>query len=270
MKAVALQTGLGLGEEADLANIKDNLPFPTLDSFLAKSTSEPLQFTRAPFLHQLYILYTRGTIVAKVLVHNRFTIIRHKENLPPPQLFLPGRCVVQYSSTAWALWNHRNRVFSREPHGGRLPQLEALAQPPEHAERPLIPQGHLLGHLAAVPPGTQNDWLHPEERRGPVFAEDVADGELKDQYRQSYRTFFVIAKNSLYIPEMKNDAMNDLANGTPPGFGYRSKINRFAKYVARANFNRICRIGDTPGVLLDPSTESVLECLVVPASLLGM
>ena len=32
---------------------------------------------------------------------------------------------------------------------------------------------------------------------------------------------------------MKNDAMNDLANGTPPGFGYQSKINRFAKYVAR-------------------------------------
>ena len=36
-----------------------------------------------------------------------------------------------------------------------------------------------------------------------------------------------------------------------------------------ANFNRICRIGDTPGVLLDPSRESVLECLVGPALLLG-
>lgn len=37
----------------------------------------------------------------------------------------------------------------------------------------------------------------------------------------------------MYIPEINDDAMNDLADGTPSEVGVRSRMIRFAKYVVR-------------------------------------
>src|SRR5699024_1060210 len=54
--------------------------------------------------------------------------------------------------------------------------------------------------------------------------------------------------NSLYIPEMNDEAMHDLADGIPSEVGVRSSMIRFAKYVSM-----ICRASrvycdDEPGL----------------------
>ncbi|ODM21542.1 hypothetical protein SI65_02386 [Aspergillus cristatus] len=90
-----------------LADVQSSLSFPKLETFLSTSNNNsPLQFTRVPYSHSLYILYTSGTTgVPRCLVHAHSTIIQHKKVSYLHNSLGPDDVVFQYSSTSWVLWN---------------------------------------------------------------------------------------------------------------------------------------------------------------------
>ncbi|EEQ84182.1 acetoacetate-CoA ligase [Blastomyces dermatitidis ER-3] len=84
--------------------------FPLIAEFLSKGfDSDALEYTRVPFSHPLYILYSSGTSgPPKCLVHQHGVILQLKKISLLHNSLGPKDIVFQYSSTSWVLFNIMN------------------------------------------------------------------------------------------------------------------------------------------------------------------
>ncbi|KAL3492269.1 hypothetical protein BJX62DRAFT_224617 [Aspergillus germanicus] len=219
-------------------NLDLNLPFPALNTFLARAPpSDPLTFARVPYSHPLYILYTSGTTGApNCLVRAHSVIIQHKTSLLHNSLTQTDT-VFQYSSTSWhhrvTYWGTSPRYLHELEMSGHVSRENAdldlgalrmvqtggshLAASQYHWFYTAFPQNI---HLTSVPGGTDlvTSWIGTDPAGGfvcrtpfpsmPVFF--WGDGERMEKYRETYFDFF---------PHFW--AQHDWANFNPATRGWR-------------------------------------------------
>jgi acetoacetyl-CoA synthetase len=96
---------------AELSTVEHVIGLSYLDgpaaSELDEDTDEPLDFTRVPFGHPLYVLYSSGTTgLPKPIVHGHGGILlEHLKMLALHHDLGPGDRFFWYTTTGWMMWN---------------------------------------------------------------------------------------------------------------------------------------------------------------------
>ncbi|RME15314.1 MAG: acetoacetate--CoA ligase, partial [Alphaproteobacteria bacterium] len=94
-----------LGEAAEVASGLEG--GTTWEAFLAGETPAPLAFTRLPFDHPLYILFSSGTTGApKCIVHRAGgVLLQHLKELGLHGDVKPGDRLFYFTTLGWMMWN---------------------------------------------------------------------------------------------------------------------------------------------------------------------
>jgi len=79
----------------------------TLEAFLGNFSPKPVEFTRLPFAHPLYILFSSGTTgVPKCIVHSQGgVLIQHLKEHTLHCGVRPGDRVFYFTTCGWMMWN---------------------------------------------------------------------------------------------------------------------------------------------------------------------
>jgi acetoacetyl-CoA synthetase len=93
-----------LGEDIDLSSLSDVVPW---DELLAEGADAPLEFTRVPFDHPLWVLYSSGTTgLPKAIVQGQGGILlEHLKKLNLHVDAHPGDRLFWFTTTGWMMWN---------------------------------------------------------------------------------------------------------------------------------------------------------------------
>ena len=79
----------------------------TLDAFVAPYEAGPVAYTRLPFAHPLYILFSSGTTgVPKCIVHSAGgTLLQHLKEHQLQSGLRPGERLFYFTTCGWMMWN---------------------------------------------------------------------------------------------------------------------------------------------------------------------
>ena len=79
----------------------------TLEAALAPYTAKPVEFTRLPFSHPLYILFSSGTTgMPKCIVHSAGgTLLQHLKEHQLQSSLVAGERLFYFTTCGWMMWN---------------------------------------------------------------------------------------------------------------------------------------------------------------------